>query len=192
MNKEITIPIKIPEQDITFKGVVFLKLLKEERYKDIEEIWNESDLHVIKEILQNHEYIKVLGPTLEEIDLREKAENLFTNVCINASNSLALQLRNLFPAGVKSGGYPVKTNLKDVEHKLKQFFKKYKYSEETVLAATKKYVEEKERTGYTYMKVLGYFILKDNDSTLATYCDMVDNGEEDANYIQDNVTMINQ
>ena len=60
------------------------------------------------------------------------------------------------------------------------------YDWETVLMATKKYLDEYEANGYKYMRTSQYFIRKQEpdrswSSELANYCDMYLNGTDSGN-----------
>lgn len=78
-----------------------------------------------------------------------------------------------FPAKVKSGGYLVRQGLVGFRLKLKKFIKANSYPLDVIDKAFTMYIEEKRRSGWSYMKLSGYFISKDNDSTLASYCENV-------------------
>lgn len=75
--------------------------------------------------------------------------------------TLAIQLRELFPKGVKSGSAAWRGNLREITLKLQKFFKLYgnKWTDEQIVAATKRYIES-FNGNYTYMRILKYFILK--------------------------------
>lgn len=79
---------------------------------------------------------------------------------------LAEALIKLFPKGAKKSsdsprGTPWRGNKKDIADRLRKFFDKYgKYSFEDIIDATKRYVESFEGN-YTYMRVLKYFIWKE-------------------------------
>jgi hypothetical protein len=81
---------------------------------------------------------------------------------------LANAYRELFPAGVKSGGYYVRTPLKEIEPLLDNFIAKYKYTPEQILEATKVYVDELKMKNYAYMQTASYFINKNQKSSLAS------------------------
>ena len=78
-------------------------------------------------------------------------------------------MREYFPNGYKMAPYAWRGNRKDVTLKLKKFFKMYgnKYTDEQILDATRRYVECFNGDN-THMRILKYFILKDNESDLAT------------------------
>ena len=77
--------------------------------------------------------------------------------------NLALSMMEIFPKQKKSGTcHYFRGNKKDITLRLKKFFKLYgdKYSDEQILDATKRYVES-FNGNYAYMRVLKYFIWKD-------------------------------
>lgn len=77
-------------------------------------------------------------------------------------NYLVGQLREIFPKGIKTGSAAWRGNNREITLRLQKFFKIYnsKYSDEEIINATKKYVES-FNGNYTYMRILKYFILKD-------------------------------
>lgn len=77
-------------------------------------------------------------------------------------NYLVGQLRELFPKGIKTGSAAWRGNVREIKLRLQKFFKIYEniYSDEAIIEATKKYVES-FNGNYTYMRILKYFILKD-------------------------------
>lgn len=77
--------------------------------------------------------------------------------------NLATKLMEIFPKEKKSGtNHYFRGNTKDITLKLKKFFKLYgnKYSDEQVLNAAQAYVSS-FNGNYTYMRILKYFIWKD-------------------------------
>jgi hypothetical protein len=95
--------------------------------------------------------------------------------------------REMFPKGLLPSGQAARVTIKELEKKMIWFFENYKYDWDIVLKATKKYIDKYSLEGYMYMKTSGYFISKSEKgmvvSTLASYCDMVlDGDDEDKNY----------
>lgn len=79
----------------------------------------------------------------------------------NDLNYLVGQLREIFPKGIKTGSAAWRGNKREITLRLQKFFKIYdKYTDEELISATKKYVES-FNGNYTYMRILKYFILKD-------------------------------
>jgi hypothetical protein len=105
-----------------------------------------------------------------------------------------LKLYNeLFPKGKLPSGVPARVNIKGLENAFRWFFENFSYSWETVLKATEKYVDEYSMNRYNYMRNSQYFVRKQNtdktwDSTLATYCDMIEADDyEEPNYFKENI-----
>ena len=105
-----------------------------------------------------------------------------------------LKLYNeIFPKGKLPSGVPARVNIKGLENAFRWFFENFSYSWETVLKATEKYVDEYSMNRYNYMRNSQYFVRKQNtdktwDSTLATYCDMIEADDyEEPNYFKENV-----
>lgn len=87
----------------------------------------------------------------------------------------------LWPKGIKSGGYYVKTDKNGCKKNLEKFMKNHpNLSKETILKATKKYIEDMKDRNYQYIKLAPYFIYKDNISLLEGYCT-----NNDTNLIED-------
>ena len=80
----------------------------------------------------------------------------------NDLNYLVGELRELFPKGIKTGSAAWRGNRREITLRLQKFFKIYenRYSDEAIIEATKKYVDS-FNGNYTYMRILKYFILKD-------------------------------
>lgn len=77
--------------------------------------------------------------------------------------NLARQLMEIFPKGRKEGTNTYwRGNVKDTKLRLKKFFKLYgdKYTDEQILKAAREYVQS-FNGNYSYMRVLKYFIWKD-------------------------------
>ena len=93
-----------------------------------------------------------------------------------------LAYRELFPRGNLPSGYPARVNVKDLEKRFIWFLENYEYSWETILDATRMYIEKYKAEDYKYMKTSAYFIFKTEQgqtvSQLANFCDMVTEGIE--------------
>jgi hypothetical protein len=84
------------------------------------------------------------------------------------------EFRNIFPKGNLPTGKPARTNLNELKKKMSQFFiDNPSYDWDLVLDATESYVEHFRKQDYNYMRTAGYFISKDGDSELASYCQML-------------------
>lgn len=83
------------------------------------------------------------------------------------------EYRDLFPKG-SPNGYPAKGDKNGCIKKMKKFLKDNpEYNEDIILTATKLYVAKKKMENYRYMKAADYFIIKDNISLLASYCEEI-------------------
>lgn len=123
-----------------------------------------------KKILVPHNNRYVLSKTAEAFLMEEKQEEEIVKEFNYAE--LAHVLRTLYPAGIKSGSFYVKSAQSDVERKLKLFFNRYpEYTATQVKEAVSNYVATSSKQQFRYMKLLGYFIMKDNESMLAGYID---------------------
>lgn len=90
--------------------------------------------------------------------------------------NLTTVLREIYPKGIKPGTQSYwRGNIKNVEYKLKKFFVKYGnfYTDEQIINATRSYVN-RHASDTTCMRVLPYFIEKDNNSDLATILENLD------------------
>lgn len=99
--------------------------------------------------------VKILEAIILDSDTQKQPEDRV--------ESLVENLREIFPKQKKSGtNHYFRGNSKDIALKLKKFFKFYgkKYTNEQILNAAKHYVES-FNGNYTYMRILEYFIWKD-------------------------------
>ena len=94
---------------------------------------------------------------------------------------LADKLRNVYPSGkIYNTNYYYKCNRQDIINKLKTFFKMYgtKYTDEQIINATQKYIKS-FNGNYTYLKLLKYFIWKDErlkgESVQSLLADFIEN-----------------
>ena len=94
---------------------------------------------------------------------------------------LAEQMRLMFPEGKKQGTTKYwRDNKANVEAKLKTFFKKYgHYDSELILKATQKYVDS-FGDSRQLMRILPYFIEKENSSELMTIIENIDDVKSDS------------
>lgn len=76
--------------------------------------------------------------------------------------NLANILRDMYPGGKIPGtSYYYKSNKADIVRKLKSFFRRYgEYTDEQITEATQRYIDS-FNGNYTYLKLLKYFIWKD-------------------------------
>lgn len=90
------------------------------------------------------------------------------------------QWYDLFPKGVKSGGYFVRSDKKGCLNKMLKFVEKYpEYDKDVILRATADYVNHMRMNGYKFMQIAHYLISKDGNSNLAANCEYVKNRLDD-------------
>lgn len=100
--------------------------------------------------------------------------------------SLAIKLAEIFPSGKKEGTpYYYKGNKKDNILRLKKFFKLYgnKYTDEQILNAARAYVMS-FNGNYQYMRILKYFIWKDERKRDSDGNGYIEETSDLANYIE--------
>ena len=81
------------------------------------------------------------------------------------------EYRKLFMPARGSNSRSILGDKKACIDKMNKFLKSYPYTKDTVLAATKNYVNSKHKDRYAYTQCADYFIFKDNISTLAAECE---------------------
>lgn len=79
--------------------------------------------------------------------------------------------RELWPKGNLPSGKPARLSIPDLRKKFTDFFKQHDYEWETIIKATQEYIKQKEHS--QFMMTSGYFIMKNEQSELASYCDLV-------------------
>lgn len=138
-------------------------------------LWCNHEMDVLFDTIQRFQsqgLIKIVGSAIEDIEFRSKYLDLLPT---ESKQSTTVEewindWRELWPSGVKSGGYYLKSNKEDLLNKMSKFVKKYKFTKDQIFEATKNYLTEQKSKGWTYTKLANYFIDKDNISILASYC----------------------
>jgi len=184
-NKLIEFNNKHPDRPVPFNEFILINLLSSD---DVEEQHLEDFLMNDQRIYGRLEYmglIKITGDKLKDVSIRDLGLELIGQSKSDTVIELANKIRDLFPVGVKSGGYPVRSSVVDIADKLRKFFKKHKsYTQEQVLEATTKYVNRKKNEGYSYMQKAVFFIEKDGMSTLASEIDALQETSSGDNYVE--------
>lgn len=86
---------------------------------------------------------------------------------------------DLWPTGIKSGGYYLRTDKRGTYRKMKQFTIDYPYyNKDLIIKATKNYLMEQSILGYSHTKLSPYFISKDGMSVLAGECENIGDAPE--------------
>ncbi len=94
---------------------------------------------------------------------------------------LLREYNNIFPKMMLPSGKPARCTEKDLKERFVKFFESYDYSWDTIIKATKKYLEMRESDGWKYCKTSGYLVMKGNESELADLCAMIEDNKEDYN-----------
>ncbi|NPV12625.1 MAG: hypothetical protein HPY57_12635 [Ignavibacteria bacterium] len=194
---EITIPLeKKLKYNLDLEHLVLLSILVDNNKLNLKLFDNYLTYHYnrAKYInlvmdLESLNLVKIIGdlydddlnPLLSSILVRAEGLKIFQDQLeATKIEELAKELRDLFPSGIKSGGYYVKGNLKDIKYKLVKFIKKYpKYDKDIIIKATKNYIDRKRAENWNMIKTIENFILKDNTSVLASECEnLLENGDE--------------
>lgn len=88
--------------------------------------------------------------------------------------SFLIEFREIFPSKKLPTGKNFKSNLKDLEMKMKFFIKNYNYSPETILEAARQYVAHAQNVDYQFIRTAAYFVYKKGEgSDLADWCERV-------------------
>lgn len=94
------------------------------------------------------------------------------------------EYRELFPRGIRSGGYLLKGSASGCAKKMRKFIYEHpEYSKEIILTATKNYLRRKEQDGWKFTSIAHYFIEKDGNSQLEAECENVLSGKETSAHI---------
>lgn len=146
---------------------------------DFLEIRKDKFPTLILDFIYDENYIKLKDEDkkylIDNIQINTRGNLLLSKFNIKKSNveleKLVENYVNLFPAGIKSGNYYVKSSPKSVSRKMMLFLREYDYDDETILNATKMYVDNMSLRNYEKMRTCYNFIIKDGVSDLASYCE---------------------
>ena len=156
---------------LKYSTLEILKKLNKERYLINlgSSIFNEPSNHKLSK-KANEILSCILAESTEEIAKR-----------VNNIEELADKLREIYPSGkIPNSNYYYRCNRQDIINKLTTFFKKYgtQYTDEQIINATQKYVNS-FNGNYTYLKLLKYFIWKDErlkgESVQSLLADFIEN-----------------
>lgn len=126
-------------------------------------------LNNIYSLIEN-EYITASGEECEIFRVKSLYKDLVSKILLVSDKSvpkedrckkLAIELRSLFPKGIKTGSAAWRGNEREITLRLQKFFKLYgdQWTDEEIISATKRYIDS-FNGDYTYMKILKYFIFK--------------------------------
>lgn len=159
---------QLKSSGLCLEDFIFLQMIHE-GIEPKEYVFYQSHV-ILTTDLEAEGYLKILDfDDLKHIELRQKAVELFGKNTTNIADWIE-QWCELWPKGVKSGGYYVKPNKQDALSNMQKFFKKYKFTKEQVFEATGNYLKQQEAKHWDYTMLGAYFIMKNGMSQLANYC----------------------
>jgi hypothetical protein len=178
---------------INYRQFIFLYSLNNnlkqlfDNYNDIDNISRNEILY-----LEDNDFITINKSDNDLIyyskcSITELGKEVLNTLLISDSdnnNIFVEEWFELWPKGIKSGGYYVKSDKNGCKKNLEKFIKNHpQISKETILKATKKYIDDMKDRNYQYIKLAPYFIYKDNISLLEGYCTNNDIQEENDPFV---------
>jgi len=102
-------------------------------------------------------------------------------VKVEVTDEMIKEFRDIFPnETIHTSGKKAKSTPGEIRSQFERFFKHYDYGWNTILNATRQYVDEyeKKRPAYSYMRAANWFIIKQESgsavtSDLAAYCEAI-------------------
>lgn len=95
---------------------------------------------------------------------------------------------DIFPRGIKSGGRLIRGDSKGCVRKMRVFMREYPYTKDTIIQATRAYIESKRQENFAYTRCAIYFIFRlegmsinNKVSDLATWCEQTVHEEGQTN-----------
>lgn len=189
--------------NITIKEFMLLCIIKEQKYElaekyveingsfiedDFTRLLNENIIQFIDSNVSSDEKYFI-----NNLTFGKKCRIFVNNEDVQVINSQSAKdwIRewwNLFPSGIKSGGYYVKTDVNGCLKKMNKFlYDNPDYdNKDLVIEATKNYVARHAMKGYSMMKLAPYFIEKDRVSTLAGECQAILDKANTVDYDKEN------
>jgi hypothetical protein len=142
--------------------------------------------------LEDNGWIKIINKSekiiFENLQIEEKFR-IFVEKKDKPEKDWINEWLEMFPKGVKSGGYYIKTDLNGCRKKMRKFTSTHpEYTKETIIKATQNYINRCEHNGYQYMKIAPYFIEKDGVSMLSGECEAIITNIDE--YTNDNIKQI--
>lgn len=131
----------------------------------------------------NEKYLYELSPKGKSIVelVKEFETEITAEVLARRDTSWIEEFRNLFPKELQD-------NLVVLEDRMSRFLSIYKYNQDTILKATKDYLEKQgnSESGHKFTNRSMFFIYRHSpktESKLASFCENIENGtEENENY----------
>lgn len=176
--------------------IIILELLKQKDYSTLYHLMGEKPKairHDFQSALVSLSQLGLINDKSEIVEIKDIVDKIYSSVDIPKILELSdegkklvgatdenvkdwiEEWRNLFPKGIKSGGYPLRGSKKGCLRKMKKFLKENPtITKDEIFHATEKYLNERKKENYEYTKVADYFIEKDNMSLLHSYIENLD------------------
>jgi hypothetical protein len=155
------------------------------------------NIHSELRILKTLDFIDADGGlTSTGLDILEQIpkSKLNKKTKVELTDELIMSYLEIFPRGKLPSGKQARADKKNIRSNFDWFFKTYSYDWDTVIKATKLYVDEYETKNFLYMRTSQYFISKMNpdrsrESELANYCAQIISGDyqDDTNHFSEKV-----
>lgn len=157
---------KLISNDISSDEYIFLYLLL---------LGKEKPDVIVRKIdpvpLQDKGFIKIVD---EGFIARPKLKSMLaTTIETTTVESWIDDWRNIWPKGYKSGGKPLRGTKADCIRKMKAFLRRTNYTKDDVFTAAQAYILDRKKNNYQYTTIANYFIQKDSDSSLESWCEMI-------------------
>jgi len=143
---------------------------------------------IVKDMFGDYKVTQAYDDIMQKI-LLESEESIPKDPDLNY---LVGEVRSLFPKGLKTGSAAWRGNKREITLRFQKFFKLYenRYSDEEIIEATKKYIDS-FNGNYTYMRILKYFILKDEIKIREDGTRYVEQVSELANFLENDTNTVN-
>ncbi len=123
-------------------------------------------------------YINIVGEvkdeiyTFENLQLTDKFEK---NILGKVEDvvSWITDWYDLWPKGITSGGYPLRSDKPACLKKMRKFIVNNEYTKEQIFQATINYIEKCKSNNYQYTRLAPYFIEKEDISLLSRECELL-------------------
>lgn len=155
------------------------------------------NIHAELRMLTTLDFIdKAGGLTQSGLQVLEKIpkSKISKKTKVELTDELIISYLEIFPRGKLPSGKQARADKKNIRSNFEWFFKTYSYDWDTVIKATKLYVDEYETKNFLYMRTSQYFISKMNpdrsrESELANYCAQIISGDyqDDINHFSEKV-----
>ena len=111
------------------------------------------------------DYSKLFAVTKASIKAKYLTEDFLKNL---------QEFREIFPNKKLPSGKTARTNFDDLKKKMVDFQIRYpRFDWDLILDAATHYVETYRKEDYKFMKTAGYYIMKNNESDLASDCELL-------------------